>query len=122
MKTTITIYVDALVNQHAIDQRLNKSAICNEALSLAVSRKSDFEEGSTETALRNFLCSKLEKLKDEKTLKIARRKKAMPIFHKVIKTFCEKWAVSVEEAVAIAEGRSRKEAPPAPPEENAEQT
>lgn len=120
MKSVISIYIDSEVNSLATNLRINKSAICNEALRLATLKAEPNGEQSIQTALGNFLKNKVELEQDAivlrrgwKKVMLFPHKKNQEYFSKLFKVFCEKHALSDMEAKAIAQ----KESTPIPPKE-----
>jgi len=111
MKATITIYVDAKIAQNAVDFHINRSAICEEALKLAVLGMT-FKEGeeNRETALACFLNFKVAKERDSVELRKFRRlcfrsrnKLNDEKFNRLLKAFAAQYNLSLAEALQVAE-------------------
>jgi hypothetical protein len=109
MKVIKTLSIDSEVWGACMASGINASAIANEALRLASMIGADGKDGEMSDALK-------QRADLEKDMACLRRihDKNFERFNEGAKIFCEKWGVSLADAVAIGEGK-QKRVSPAPP-------
>lgn len=112
VKSISTIYLDSDLLIEAKQKQVNISAICNEAIYLALQKG---EEGSTAQAVGKFINNKVEERnskeqynKNVATLrKIFQKTKIGELsqigYLKALKLFCNEYKIGSEQAQAIAE-------------------
>jgi hypothetical protein len=98
-KSIKSIYFASQVLLEAERQRLDLSAICNEALLIAINREKN--QGNMAGAFGNYLESQAQRTKDVQIVRKVGLKQS-PNYNSILRLFAEKYGITLQEALKEA--------------------